>query len=110
MKVGAPINLRRVGQEEDEAQCFHGDKRETPGRGATLDFREHDGRQTQRHVGLTHSDKWLLFKMGLAGRATLQREAWLSTGWQASDTTQTSFFFLPLRRASGLVLPPLLLP
>lgn len=70
MNVGGLIILRSVGQEEDETQRFHGDKRETLGRGATSDFREHDHRQTQTHLSgaSTDPDKWLVFKMTLVGR------------------------------------------
>lgn len=33
------------------AQCFHGDKRETPGQGTTLDLREDERRQMQPQLG-----------------------------------------------------------
>lgn len=70
--AGGQIILRSVGQEEDEAQRFHGDKRETLGRDATSDFREHDHRQTQPHPGVVsrsyRSRQVAGFKMSLVGR------------------------------------------
>lgn len=125
MNVGGLIILRSVGQEEDETQRFHGDKRETLGRGATSDFREHDHRQTQTHLSgaSTDPDKWLVFKMTLVGRERagdgsrgggvggggLQREAWLSTGcsfWNGRRVTlhrrRRRLFFLAAQSRAAL--------